>query len=79
MRYAAQGPLQAARAQAVEAITEVVARIPRRKQPAREVAETLFAVYIGTMLEWLMSERAPQNWLKDTMQTRLQLLLEGVA
>jgi len=26
-----------------------------------------------------MSERAPQNWLKDTMQTRLQLLLEGVA
>lgn len=79
LRHSSQGPLQAARAQAVEAITEFVARIPRRKQPAREVAETLFAVYIGTMLEWLINERVPEDWLLETMQARLRLLLEGVA
>ena len=77
---ASQGLLQAAREQAVQALTEVIGRIPRRlPYDPRTVAETLFAVYIGTMLEWLMREDVRQEWLQTTMRERLLLLLEGVA
>jgi len=69
----------AAREKAIETLTATIARIPRRRKAApRHVAETLFAVYIATMLEWLMRESASQQWLLDTMQQRLQLAVEGV-
>ena len=42
------------------------------------MAETILAVYIATMLEWLMRERVPQKWLVDTMRERLQVVLEGL-
>lgn len=77
---AAQGPILAAREKAVESLTEVIQRIPRRKDvPARLAAETLFSVYLATTLEWLMREGVPQQWLLDTMRTRLRLAWEGVA
>ena len=79
-RQASQGLLLAAREQAIQALAEVIGRIPRRlPNDARAVAETLFSVYIGTMLEWLMREDVPQEWLQKTMRKRLLLLLEGVA
>jgi hypothetical protein len=31
------------------------------------------------MLEWLMREDVPQEWLQETMRERLLLLLKGVA
>ena len=78
-RQASQGLLMAARERAVESIAESVARIPRRRKlAARLVAETLFAVYIATMLEWLMRERASEQWLLDAMRERLRLMVEGV-
>lgn len=77
---ASQGLLLATREQAIHALAEVIGRIPRRlPNDPRTVAETLFSVYIGTMLEWLMREDVPQEWLQKTMRARLLLLLEGVA
>jgi AcrR family transcriptional regulator len=79
-RQASQGLLMAAREQAIQALAEVIGRIPRHHpNDPRTVAETLFSVYIGTMLEWLMREDVPQEWLQKTMRERLLLLLEGVA
>jgi AcrR family transcriptional regulator len=79
-RQASQGLLLIARDQAVEALAAAIERIPRRDgKPARQLAETLFAVYMGTMMEWLMREGVPHEWLVDTMRERLVLVLEGVA
>ena len=80
LRQASQGLLLDAREQAIQALAEVIGRIPRRlPNDPKTAAETLFSVYIGTMLEWLMREDVPQEWLQETMRERLQLLLEGVA
>ena len=78
-RQASQGLLLAARAEAVEALTVAVGRFQRREKKARLVAETMFAVYMATMLEWLMREGVPQRWLTETMRERLLVLREGVA
>jgi len=79
-RLASQGLLLTAREQAIEALAEAINRVPRRKGcTARKVAEAIFAIYIGTMLEWLMQQSVPLQWLRKTMRERLQLLLKGVA
>ncbi len=78
-RQASQGVLLVARAQAVEALAASIAKFMRRKKKAKLVAETVFAVYIATMLEWLMREGVPQKWLMETMRERLLVLREGVA
>lgn len=77
-RQASQGVLLVARAEAVEALSAALGHFLRRKK-ARRVAETAFAVYIATMLEWVMRESAPQKWLIETMRERLLVLQEGVA
>jgi hypothetical protein len=71
--------LLVAREEAVRALAAAMAHFLRRKKTARLVAETVFAVYIATMLEWLMREKAPQKWLMETMRERLLMLREGVA
>ena len=69
----------AARDQAVAAIRQFLAAIPGRKKPhAKALAETILAIYVATMLEWLMRDAVPQKWLVDTMRERLQVVLEGV-
>jgi len=78
-RQASQGVLLIARAEAVEALTASLSQFVRPKKKAQRVAETVFAVYIATMLEWLMRQAAPQRWLTETMRERLQMLREGVA
>jgi len=78
-RQLTQGPLMAARKAAVDALTKSIARIPGYKKKARLVEETLFAVFLATMLEWLMREDVPQRWLLRTMRQRMQLLQKGVA
>jgi AcrR family transcriptional regulator len=78
-RQASQGVLLVARAEAVEALTAAMGQFLRRKKKAKLVAETVFAVYIATMLEWLMREGVPQKWLMETMRERLLALREGVA
>jgi AcrR family transcriptional regulator len=78
-RQASQGVLLVARAEAVEALAAALGHFVRGKKKARQVAETVFAVYIATMLEWLMREKAPPLWLMETMRERLLVLREGVA
>jgi AcrR family transcriptional regulator len=78
-RQASQGVLLIARAEAVEALAAAMGQFLRRKKKAKLVAETVFAVYIATMLEWLMREGIPQKWLMETMRERLLVLREGVA
>ena len=79
-RQASQGLLLAAREQAIQALADVIGRIPRSlPNDPMAVAETLFSVYIGTTLEWLMRENVPQEWLRKTMRERLLLVLKGVA
>jgi AcrR family transcriptional regulator len=77
-RQASQGVLLVARAEAVEALTAVLRGLVRKKK-AQLLAETVFAVYMATMLEWLMREGVPQKWLMETMRERLLVLREVVA
>jgi AcrR family transcriptional regulator len=78
-RQVTQGPFGTGRKAAIDALTNSIARIPGYKRRARLVAETLFAIFLATMMEWLMREDVPQRWLVSTMRQRLQLLYEGVA
>lgn len=77
-RQASQGVLLTARAEAIEALSAALRGLVGKKK-AKLVAETVFAVYIATMLEWLMREGVPQKWLMETMRERLLVLREGVA
>jgi AcrR family transcriptional regulator len=78
-QQASAGLLLAAREEAIGVLAAAMRRMPGRRKPARLVAETLFAVFIATMLEWLIREGAPAAWLTRTMRDRLQALKEGVA
>lgn len=69
-----------ARTKAIDALTEAIGRIPGGSlaQP-RLAAETLFAVYIATTLEWLAQENSTPARLMRTMRGRLELALKGIA
>lgn len=77
-RSASQGLLLAAREDAITALAGSMGKIVRGRKQARLAAETLFAVYLATMLEWLMREDAPAQWLMETMRARLLLLRKGI-
>lgn len=77
-RQASQGLLLAAREEAITALAAALERIPGRKAHPRLAAEMVFCVYIATMLEWLMREGVPHQWLVDTMRRRLEALREGM-
>src|SRR5271165_6026866 len=66
-----RGLLLTAREQAGGALTEVITSFIRDGTSARLVAETLFCVFLGTMLDWLMREDVPKEWLVETMQARV--------
>jgi len=76
-RQASQGLLLAAREQAIEALTKSLTSVMAERD-ARMIAETMFAIYMATMLEWLMREDAAEAWLVDTMRLRMQVLRKGV-
>ncbi len=78
-RQASQGVLLVARAEAVHALARSLGQFMRSKKQAQLAAETVFAVYIATMLEWLMRESAPPKWLMETMRERLLVLRKGVS
>jgi len=78
-RSASQGLLLAAREEAITALAASMGKIVRGRKQARLAAETLFAVFLATMLEWLMREDAPAQWLMETMRARLLTLREGIA
>lgn len=78
-QQASSGLLLAAREEAIRVLATTLRKMPGRRKPARLAAEVLFAVFIATMLEWLMRESAPPAWLTSTMRERLQALKEGLA
>ena len=41
------------------------------------VAESMFSLYVGTTLEWLMDPSLERGWLSKTMKVRLQLAADG--
>ena len=79
-QQAVQGAMMESRKEALVVLTEVVARIRRRKAANPQlIAEMLFAIYMATMLEWLVREDEPGGWLVNAMRERLELALAGVA
>jgi AcrR family transcriptional regulator len=77
---ASSGMLLAAREQAVKALAAAIERVPRRRRTSPAlIAETFFALFLAAMLEWLMREGVPENWLRNTMRKRLRLVWEGVS
>ena len=72
------GQILTAREQALGVLTEAITSFIRDKTSGRLVAETLCCIFLGTMLEWLMREDVPEEWLVETMQTRARLLMEAV-
>jgi hypothetical protein len=74
------GPMMAAREEALKILGGAIKRIPRRKAADPHlIAETLFAIYMATTLEWLIREDQPAAWLLRNMRARLKLGLEGMA
>jgi AcrR family transcriptional regulator len=79
-RQVTHGPMMAARQEAINILSGAIKRIPRRKAVDPQLAaETLFAIYMATMLEWLIREDEPGSWLPTNMSARLKLGLEGMA
>ena len=72
------GLILKARERALNVVTEVLNTFSSDSTSGRVVAETLFCVFLGTMLEWLMREDVLEEWFVETMQVRVQLLLEAV-
>ena len=76
----ANGAMMAARQEAINILSGAIKRIPRRKAAAPQlIAETLFAIYMATTLEWLIREDEPGTWLINNMRARPKLGLEGMA
>jgi AcrR family transcriptional regulator len=74
------GPMMAARQDAINILSRAIKRIPRRKAATPQLmAETLFAIYMATTLEWLIREDEPGAWLINNMRARLMLGLDGIA
>jgi AcrR family transcriptional regulator len=79
-QQAVHGAMMESRKEALVMLSDSIKRIRRRKAADPQlVAETLFAIYMATMLEWLVREDEPGGWLVNAMRERLELALAGVA
>jgi AcrR family transcriptional regulator len=76
---ASRGLLLVAREHAIEVLTQSLRAVLGKKKKSKLLAETLFAVYLATMLEWLLRDGVPEHWLVDTMRDRLQLVVDGAS
>jgi AcrR family transcriptional regulator len=71
----------AMRKQFVAALAEGLEQVRKDEQmngDPKTVAETLFALYIGTSLEWLMDPERTRGWLTKTLERRMKLACEGL-
>jgi len=59
-------------------LASILAGLRLRGDPA-VIAGSLFSLYVGTTLEWLMDPSLKCGWLSKTMKVRLQLAAEGFA
>lgn len=65
---------------AVQAIAETIKRIPDKSSSLdpKLAADTLFAIYIATTIEWLLDESLQIGWVMESMEARLRQLLQGL-
>lgn len=73
---ASRGFIQKAQARLSAALADALPPSPRKQK--RIVCETFTAVYLATIMEWLMRTDVPEQWLVDTMRERLELILGAV-
>ena len=59
-----------------EVLSEVRENGLLRGDPA-VIADSMFSLYVGTTLEWLMDPSLKRGWLSKTMKVRLQLAADG--
>lgn len=79
LREATQGALLAIKREAVTVIAHAVAGIERRRGvPPEDAAETLFAIYMATTLQWMLDESAGPERLLADMRTRLEVAVRGI-
>lgn len=79
-QQAANGAMMASREEALGVLNEAIGGIRRRRAvDSRLASETLFAIFMATMLEWLVREELPAAWLAKNVGERLELALAGVA
>ena len=79
-QQATHGSLMASRDEALVVLNEAIGRIRgRRAADPQLAAETLFAIFMATMLEWLVREDLPAGWLAKNVRGRLELALAGVS
>lgn len=77
-------PQQAVRAEMIAIITELLDRMKKDgslkgvKQSSATIAETLFALYIATSLEWFMQQGLPKGWLVKSLKRRMQVAVDGI-
>jgi AcrR family transcriptional regulator len=78
-QHVAHGPMMEVREEAIATLTGAIERIQRRSAGAAQLmAETLFAIYMATMLEWFIREHEPAGWLLGNMRARLELAVKGM-
>jgi Transcriptional regulator len=77
-------PQQAVRAEMIAIVTELLDRMRKDgslkgvKQSSATIAETLFALYIATSLEWFMQQGLPKGWLVKSLKRRMQVAVDGI-
>jgi AcrR family transcriptional regulator len=77
-------PQQAVRAQMIAIVTELLDRMKKDgslkgvKQASSTIAETLFALYLATSLEWFMQKDLPKGWLVKALKRRMQVAVDGI-
>ena len=65
----------------LDVLTRFLARtgeLPNRAEPAL-VAETIFTIYLGSTVDWMLSQNPPEGWLADSLRARFRVLSGGAA
>lgn len=79
---ASRGLILKAREKVIAALADALPATSGSKQArgkqTRVISETFTAVYLATIMEWLMRTDVPEQWLVDTMRQRLEFVLGAV-
>lgn len=80
LRPASHAGIVELRKQFIATLTEVLSQMRSNGSLSGEpvvVADTIFALYIGTTIEWLMDTSLSKGWLTVTLTKRLQMATGG--
>jgi AcrR family transcriptional regulator len=80
MRPVSRAPYVQLRKQFTAALSEVLAELSANgslRGDPEGVAETMFSLYVGTSMEWLMDPSLNKGWLSKTIRARMQIAAGG--